>query len=123
MFWSPNQASSSDIQPWWPDESTVDIVGIDVYPHSPNFQQAYGDFYNAFAKKYNKPFAIGETGAGSGDVSAKEKWVSALANADVQSYPCFVGFSWFEYYKGGEDFRIIEGQSSDTVRQTLSNFQ
>lgn len=123
MFWSPNNDTVETLQGWFPGPNYVDIVGIDIYP-SPDttFDNAYGDFYNTFAKGYNKHFCIGETGAANGgSVSDKEAWVKQLANTDVSDYPCYKSTTWFEYDKG-VDFRIIEGQSAATVTETLSNF-
>jgi beta-mannanase len=123
MFWSPNQASSSSLQAWWPKPETVDMVGIDIYVGpGATFANTYGDFYDAFAKKYNKPFVIGETGTKSGNVADKESWVKALASADLSAYPCFKSVSWFEYYKG-YDFRVAVGQSDSVLKETMANFE
>lgn len=123
MFWSPNSDSVSNIQGWWPGANYVDIVGLDVYPQpGATFASIYGPFYNAFAKTYNKHFCIGETGSGNDAVADKEAWVKQLANTDVSAYPCYKSATWFEFDKGGDDFRIIEGQSAGTVTETLSNF-
>lgn len=123
MFWSPNVDSVANLNGWFPGANYVDIVGVDDYPGAgATFASAYGDFYNAFAKGYNKHFCIGETGvANGGSVSDKEAWVKQLANTDVSAYPCYVSTTWFEYDKG-VDFRIIEGQSAATITETLSNF-
>ncbi|KAL9611135.1 MAG: hypothetical protein Q9167_004215 [Letrouitia subvulpina] len=110
MFWSPNQNTTSEpIDGWWPGGNYVDIVGIDVYPDpGATFASAYGEFYNAYARGYNKHFCIGETGANQGgSVAAKEAWVKELANTDVSAYPCYKSATWFEYNKG-VDFRIIQ---------------
>lgn len=110
-FWSPNQAGSmSDLQPFWPGQEFVDIVGIDCYPKSSDdtsgsglFDQLYGDFYNTFSKPYGLPFAIGETAAGTGQ---KEGWLKQLVNQDKTKYPNYVSMSWFEFDKEA-DFRIV----------------
>ncbi|KAJ3908780.1 glycoside hydrolase family 26 protein [Lentinula edodes] len=106
MFWCPNWADASSLAEWFPkDSSTVDIVGMDAYPKSQQtFDEVYGSFYTAFAEKYNKPFAIGETGPGIGDDTLKEYWLKQIAEVDVQKYPLYVAGCWFEYYKG-DDFR------------------
>ena len=130
MFWSPNEpsegASIASLQSWFPGTDYIDIVGIDVYPAAepaPTFASVYGDFYDLFAKAYNKHFCIGETGvAHGGSIAAREEWVKHLANsADVSAYPCFKSATWFEFDKG-VDFRVVEGQSKVTVGETLSNF-
>ncbi|KAE9404964.1 glycoside hydrolase [Gymnopus androsaceus JB14] len=96
MFWCPNWADASSLAEWFPtDPSTVDIVGMDAYPQSQQtFDQVYGGFYDAFATKYNKPFAIGETGPGVGDDTLKEYWLKQIAEADVQTYPLFISSCW-----------------------------
>lgn len=124
MFWSPNADSVDDLNGWWPGANYVDIVGMDDYPSSgATFASTYGAFYSGFASRYNKHFCIGETGAvNGGTVAAKEAWVKQLANTDVSAYPCYKSATWFEFDKGGDDFRIIEGQSQATITETLSNF-
>ncbi|MCJ1454462.1 hypothetical protein MMC28_004815 [Mycoblastus sanguinarius] len=125
MFWSPNSDSPSDLSGWWPGANYVDIVGMDVYPdssQSPTFASVYGPFYDTFAAGYNKHFAIGETRSKEGDVGSKEAWVKQLADTDVSAYPCYISATWFEYQKGSQDFRIIQGQSAATIQETLSNF-
>ena len=42
--------------------------------------------------------------------------------ADYTDFPLYTSESWFEYDKYGQDFRVIVGQSSYTVTETLSNF-
>ena len=124
MFWCPNSDSVANIEGWFPGADYVDIVGIDVYPAEPGatFASVYGDFYSAFAQRYNKHFCIGETGVyEGGSVAGKEDWIQQLANTNVSAYPCYKSVTWFEFDKG-RDFRIIEGQSAATVRATLSSF-
>ncbi|KAJ4299318.1 hypothetical protein N0V90_004562 [Kalmusia sp. IMI 367209] len=119
-FWSPNQAgSASDLQPWWPGEQYVDLVGIDCYPRAGDdvgdaeFERLYGNFYDSFSKPYGLPFAIGETGAGTGQ---KEGWLKTLVNQDKSKYPNYVSMSWFEFDKEA-DFRIVMTDDS-TLQQT-----
>ncbi|ORY10942.1 glycoside hydrolase superfamily [Clohesyomyces aquaticus] len=118
-FWSPNCASASSLQAWWPGPETVDIVGVDCYPKTINtnaFETAYGDFYNTFSKPHGLPFAIGETGAGGGD---RETWLKMLVAKEMkQKYPDYVSLSWFEFDKEA-DFRIVMGDSG-TLGQTKS---
>ncbi|KAL9086539.1 MAG: hypothetical protein Q9159_004129 [Coniocarpon cinnabarinum] len=124
MFWSPNEASSSDLQAWFPGADVVDIVGMDDYPKAAaaTFADTFGDFYNAFAKKYSIPFVIGETGTGSGDVTAKEHWLKELTNADYTDFPLYKMGNWFEYNKEF-DFHVVLDVDQDTLGQTKSNFQ
>lgn len=121
MFWSPNSASSDELKQWFPGADYVDIVGIDIYPSSgATFDDTYGDFYDAFAKGYNKPFAIGETGSKSYDHNSKEEWLAQLTSADLTKYPLYKSASWFEYLKDGDDFRVVIDQD---VADTVKNFQ
>lgn len=128
MFWCPNAAVINSLYAWWPGADYVDIVGIDDYPPATGgtFGGIYGDFYKSFAAAYNKHFAIGETGVrGGGTPAAKESWLSQIVNADLDTYPCYKSATWFEYYKqsAGYDYRLIQDQSAETVRETLSNFK
>ena len=124
MFWSPNIDSNTNLYQWWPGANYVDIVGVDVYPEQGStFASVYGNFYTGFATYYNKHFAIGETGSKEYTVAAKEAWLKELVSGDYSKYPCYASVTWFEYNKNNDEFRIIEGQSSSTVTQTLSNFQ
>lgn len=124
MFWCPNDDTTSDVEGWWPGADYVDIVGMDIYPDpGATFADTYGSFYDGFASTYNKHFCIGETGAANGGtVANKEEWVTQLANTNLSAYPCFQSATWFEFDKGGDDFRIIQGQSAATIEETLSNF-
>lgn len=125
MFWCPNYDAVANIQPWWPGADYVDIVGMDNYPPGyTTFASAYGDFYEAFAARYNKHFCIGETGSfNGGTVEEKEAWISQLANVDRNEFPCFKSVTWFEYYKTEYDYRIIMGQLPATIEETLSYFK
>jgi len=120
MYWSPNNIGNNadSLDGWWPGADNVDIVGIDVYPkEGTNFAAAYGSFYNAFAKKYNKPFYIGETGS-TGSDSAKKEWLTDLVNPGSE-FPLYGGMSWFEYNKKGEgDFRVVLGDQ-DIAKSVL----
>ena len=114
MFWSPNQASSGDLQQWYPTQGRVDLVGIDIYPKSQqSFGDTYGDFCQAFSTAKNLPFVIGETGAGP---DLKEYWLGQVAAGDSSACPNYLGFSWFDYNKEA-DFRVVDG--SDIAKQVL----
>lgn len=41
-------------------------------------------------------------------------------NVDLVLYLCFKSVTWFEYKKDA-DYRIVMGQASETVAETLSN--
>ena len=113
MYWSPNYATGADLvsSGWWPTQGTVDIVGMDVYPSGGStFSGEYSDFctYSAWS---SLPFIIGETGSSNGgSTSDKNAWLTQLTSAaDLTACPKYLGFSWFEYLKGGTDFRIATG--------------
>lgn len=137
MYWSPNDDTASEpVKPWWPGKAYVDIVGMDYYPNAdsglPTFAAAFGNFYNTYASANKLPFAIAETGTqlsnngGSASVAQKEAWLKAIINPSggFGSYSeYYVSCTWFEY--GGptnpNDYYIVYDQSSDTVKQTISN--
>ncbi|KAF1819233.1 glycoside hydrolase family 26 protein [Dissoconium aciculare CBS 342.82] len=136
MFWSPNYVSdASALKPWFPPANQVDIVGMDYYPSAssasglPSFDTAYGGFYNTFAKPYNLPFAIAETGTqnggGSASVAQKEAWLKTILNrsAGYGAYPLYTSATWFEYGPDANsiNYYVVYGQSSSTVTQTISN--
>ena len=105
MFWSPNQASSGDLQQWFPTQGKVDLVGIDIYPKGQqSFGDTYGDFCKSFSTAKKLPFVIGETGAGP---DLKEYWLGQVAAGDASACPEYVGFAWFDYNKE-EDFRVVQ---------------
>lgn len=120
-FWSPNQGgSTSDLQPWWPGEEFVDLVGIDCYPKPGQdtasnelFDHFYGGFYDAYSKPYDLPFAIGETGAGP---DQKEHWLKTLVTQEKSKYSNYVSMSWFEFDKE-QDFRVVMADEA-TLQQT-----
>lgn len=85
MFWSPNQASSGDLQQWFPNQGKVDLVGIDIYPREQkSFGEIYGDFCKTFSTAKNLPFVIGETGAGP---ELKQYWLGQMAAGDASACP------------------------------------
>ena len=117
MFWSPNnvKGDNSQLTPWWPGADTVDVVGIDVYPDSQDgFAASFQGFHDTYAAPYNLPFALGETGwANGGSDSEKRYWLEQVSGeAAKQSCPLYVGFSWFEYYKEGDDYRVVAGDEN-----------
>jgi len=120
-FWSPNREGNvKDLAPWWPGQEYVDLVGIDCYPKAEEdtsdnalFERLYGDFYKTYSAPYDLPFAIGETGAGSGQ---KIGWLKQLVSQDKAKYPNYVSMSWFEFDKEA-DFRIVMTDDA-TLQQT-----
>jgi hypothetical protein len=108
---------------------------MDYYPNAdqglPDFATAYGRFYDTYAAGNSLPFAIGETGTQlSGGTSAtmaqKEQWLKTVINpADgLGSYSeYYISCTWFEYGPPANsiDFYVVYGQSSDVVKETISN--
>ena len=135
MHWSPNDDTTSEpVAPWWPGSEYVDIVGVDYYPNAddglPDFQTAYGSFYNTYAAQQGLPFAIGETGTqlstgASASIEQREQWLTAVINPSggFGNYPNYVSCTWFEYNSNtqGPDFTVVIGQPSSVVQQTISN--
>ena len=136
MYWSPNEASASDLGVWWPGASQADIVGMDVYPRVngasglPSFASAYGDFYTTYAEPNSLPFALGETGTNSGsggtaDISQREAWLKEVinpGNGDFSDYPLYMSATWFEYGPpNNPTYYVVYGQSGAIVTETISN--
>ena len=112
MYWSPNyDSSAADLvsSGWYPTQGTVDIIGMDIYPKSGS---SFAGIYQNFCQHWpNTPFIIGETGSDNGgSTSDKKAWLTQLTDKSaLQACPNYLGFSWFEYLKGGVDFRIATG--------------
>ena len=112
MYWSPNyDASATDLvsSGWFPSQDTVDIVGMDIYPAGGT---TFAAMYQNFCQNWKDiPFIIGETGSKNGGTKDdKHAWLEQLTGtAALQACPNYLGFSWFEYLKGGVDFRIATG--------------
>ncbi|KUJ15821.1 glycoside hydrolase [Mollisia scopiformis] len=134
MYWCPNVDTSSEpVAPWWPGKDTVQLVGMDFYPVStnlPTFKSAYGAFYDTYAKGYDLPFAIAETGTQTSSgtsptTEAKETWLKAIINpaSGFADYPLYCSCTWFEYGPPANsiDFYIVYQQSLETVKETISN--
>jgi hypothetical protein len=96
---------------------------MDVYAFpGATFAGVFDGFYTEFARQYNKHMALGETSVATGSVADRESWAKELANNDLSAYPCFISVTWFEYSRDGGYFRVIMGQSQDTIAETLTNF-
>lgn len=112
MHWSPNyNSSATDLvsSGWYPTQGTVDVIGMDVYPSGGS--QFAGEYQNFCQNWPDIPFVIGETGSqNGGTTSNKHAWLQQLTDqSDLHACPNYLGFSWFEYLKGGVDFRIATG--------------
>jgi hypothetical protein len=136
MFWSPNDDTSSEpVAPWWPGKQYVDIVGMDYYPNAdqglPDFETAYGNFYNTYAEGYGLPFAIGETGTqlssgGSASTAQREQWLHTVVNSRGgfgSSAEYYISCTWFEYGPPTNSitFYVVYNQSSSVIYETISN--
>ena len=114
MHWSPNyDSSAADLvsSGWYPSQGTVDVIGMDIYPSGGSqFAAVYQNFCG-YQNWKNVPFIIGETGSkNGGSTTDKHAWLQQLTGAAaLQACPNYLGFSWFEYLKGGVDFRIATG--------------
>lgn len=121
--------------PYWPGEDVVDWVGLtvyhygEVYPWGENtvpepgklaakidgtFKSAHADdtgvpdFYADYAERYDKPFAISETGAffntsrsdGASGLAIKRAWWEQLYDPELHKrYPRLQLAAWFEHSK------------------------
>lgn len=124
MYWSPNyDSSAADLvsSGWWPTQGTVDVVGMDIYPFGGStFASEYSNFCT-YTQWSSLPFIIGETGSSNGgSESDKNAWLKQLTGtAALTACPKYLGFSWFEYLKGGVDFRIATGGNTAYITSPL----
>jgi hypothetical protein len=103
MFFTPNVASLSEYQKFYPDDhSTVDLIGIDYYPKSTSgnsFVDVMKPFHDAYTSASGPHFAIGEIGLGvAADMSSRLAWFKDMTSAETKSaMPHYVAVSWFNY--------------------------
>ncbi|GAA5967988.1 hypothetical protein JCM3765_005568 [Sporobolomyces pararoseus] len=126
MFFTPNVASLSEYQKFYPDDhSTVDLIGIDYYPKSTSgnsFVDVMKPFHDAYTSASGPHFAIGEIGLGvAADMNSRLAWFKDMTSAETKSaMPHYVAVSWFNYYKDNYSYKIA-GDSGDYVtKQYLS---
>jgi len=115
MFFTPNIASDSEYDQYYPTQGRVDIIGIDYYPsQSGTFVSRMKNFHDKYTSDTVK-FAIGETGWGqSADITTRLAYVEELTSAEtLAALPNLIGISWFNFMKG-YDFRIVTGDDSTT---------
>ncbi|KAK8086518.1 hypothetical protein PG994_001492 [Apiospora phragmitis] len=132
MMWSPNGNDLDQLSNWWPGAEYVDIVALDSYPQDQakieqGFAGSFGKVHDDFAKKYNRPFMIGETGF-TGSEQLKTDWVRRLTNVDdLSKYPNYKGAMWFEYNKneGGKqnNFYVVYGHTKKEIDAVDANFK
>ncbi|KAL7747144.1 hypothetical protein RI367_007504 [Sorochytrium milnesiophthora] len=111
--------------PYWPGEEYVDWIGVDIY-HFGDMDNACNAvagkkqfatlmtgspfrLYDMFAKRYNKPFAITETGASYypedktsrvSELDVKRSWWTQLTDTRIKAtYPLLAMVCWFEIAK------------------------
>ena len=103
MFFTPNVASLSEYQKFYPDDhSTVDLIGIDYYPKSTSGNSFVDDmkpFHHAYTSSSGPHFAIGEIGLGvAADMNSRLAWFKDMTSAETKSaMPHYVAVSWFNY--------------------------
>ncbi|KAK8129754.1 glycoside hydrolase [Apiospora kogelbergensis] len=132
MMWSPNGNDLDQLGNWWPGAEYVDIVSLDSYPKDRatidrGFGGSFGKVHDDFAKKYNKPFLIGET-AFTGSEAEKTEWIKKLTTSDdLSKYPNYKGAMWFEYNKKENNkqnnFYVIYGHNKKEIDGVVANFQ
>ncbi|KZT61717.1 glycoside hydrolase family 26 protein [Calocera cornea HHB12733] len=145
MFWAPNVDGSNNgngnYADYWPDDDTVDIVGLSFYsfgddqtqntmPGSDLFSSMATPFYNNYAEGKSKAFAIAETSApfhyytgtttpapgGASEYDIKTQWLNELVGSATHNlYPKMIAAVWFNYLKDERDetldFRAVLGSS------------
>jgi hypothetical protein len=108
-IWNPNVVSAEPQLPlnaWYPGDSYVDWVGITGYFGSTGpdtFESVYGPTMQEVRGFTTKPFLIAETSVQTGPdaTTAAQSLVSG-----VSQQPDVLGFIWFDYDKGGVDWRL-----------------
>ncbi|KZO98455.1 glycoside hydrolase family 26 protein [Calocera viscosa TUFC12733] len=145
MFWAPNVDGSNNgngnYADYWPEDDTVDIVGLSFYsfgddqtqntmPGADLFSSMASPFYNTYAEGKGKAFALAETSApyhyysgtttpapgGASEYDIKSQWLNELVGSATHSmYPKMIAAIWFNYLKDERDetldFRAILGNS------------
>jgi mannan endo-1,4-beta-mannosidase len=124
-----NRSPELDLQPYYPGDSVVDIVGVDGYNFG-NFIDPWGsqhywqDFGTIFEKSlvalktFGKPIWITEIGCPSD--SRRPAWLNELF-AFMDNNPCVETVFWFNAHKTYEpDFRIeSDATSLEEMREWL----
>ncbi|KAL7004882.1 hypothetical protein EMMF5_005615 [Cystobasidiomycetes sp. EMM_F5] len=142
MFWAPNSAWAAVDQivggwtPYWPDPSTVDIVGLSYYhygghdrnnlmPDAGEAKQVLGEFDSLFGSGKGKPVVLAETAAsytfdittntpapgGGEEWAMKTAWLEQITNLH-STMPSYVALTWFEVIKDEN-----AGQGTDIKRE------
>ncbi|GAA5847866.1 hypothetical protein JCM3766R1_001212 [Sporobolomyces carnicolor] len=126
MFFTPNVASLSEYQKFYPDDhSTVDLIGIDYYPKSTSgnsFVDVMKPFHDAYTSSSGPHFAIGEIGLGvAADMNSRLAWFKDMTSAETKSaMPHYVAVSWFNYYKDNYSYKIAGDTGDYVTKQYLA---
>jgi hypothetical protein len=118
--WNPNVISAEpqlDLSAYYPGDAYVDWVGITGYfaASGPDtFDGLYGPTMQEIRGFTTKPFIIAETSVQTGPnaVTAAQNLVGG-----VRERPDVLGFVWFNYDKGGVDWRL---ESRPPVRAAIA---
>jgi hypothetical protein len=116
MMFSPNveYGPGTEIDKFFPDPKTIDVLGLDYYPKSGSVASAEQGATDALAKLQKMatdrgmhvPIVFGEI-AITGSAGDKQSFINWLqSDALKKAVPDYGGFRWFDFNKGGADFRI-----------------
>jgi len=118
--WNPNIINPMpqvQLRPYWPGASYVDWIGLTGYfavtgPHT--FAGVFDPTMREIRRFTGKPFIIAETAVQSGPAEGRST-ISLVEG--VASHSNVLGFVWFDFDKGGVDWRI---ESRPQVRADLA---
>jgi hypothetical protein len=118
--WNPNvifPVPQVRLRPYYPGDAYVDWVGVTGY-FATTGPQTYATLYKSTVTEVqaftHKPFLIAETSVESGP--AEVTCASHLVSV-VTRHPGILGFIWFDYNKGGVDWRV---ESRPILRAALA---
>ena len=119
-YWCPNDGLNT-LAAYYPGDSEVDLVGVDIYDRTPGNISAYNShftqIYNAVegATTVQKPFIVGETGGMQGDQLAYfANQLSLFATA-----PRLVGWIYFDTVGPLADWRVQPGTPEFSALRAL----
>jgi hypothetical protein len=118
--WNPNIINAEpqlDLSAYYPGDAYVNWVGITGYfgaTGEDTFSGVYGPTMQEIRGFTTKPFIISETAVQSGPnaAAAAQSLVSGVAQQ-----PDVLGFAWFDYSKGGVDWRL---ETRPSVRAAIA---
>ncbi len=115
------QTVETDLMPYYPGDSVVDIVGLDGYnfgddPAAGHQWQSFQDIFGTSlvaVLNLGKPLWITEIGCVSD--ARRPDWLAQLF-ASMDNSPCIESMLWFDMHKSGEpDFRLEADSASLTA--------